>query len=73
VHPSPELGSDCFELRRQFLSNRFAQHRELRASGLTADVGKSQKVEGLRLALTPIAPIPGRKTAELDQPRLFRV
>ena len=44
MHPVPELGADFFELRRQFLSNRFAQHRELPASGFTTDVGKAQKV-----------------------------
>ena len=73
VHPLPELGADCFELRRQFLSNRSAQHRELPASGFTADMGKAQKIESPRLALIPVAPILGRETAELDQPRLFRV
>ena len=73
MHPLPKLSSDCFELRRQFLSNRSAQHRELPASGFPANVGKSQKVESPRLTLTPVAPILGRKTAELDQLCLFRV
>ena len=73
MHPVPELSSNFFELRRQLFSDRFAQHRELPASGFITDVGKTQKVEGLRLALTPVAPILSRKAAELDQPRLFRV
>ena len=51
----PELGLDFFELCRQFLSNRFAQHRELLTPGLATNVGKAQKVEDLRFALIPIA------------------
>ncbi len=73
MHPAPELGADFFELRRQLLSDRLAQHRELPAPGFPANVGEAQKVEGLRLALPPIAPVLGHKTAELDQSRLFRV
>jgi len=73
MHPVPELGADFFELRRQLLSDRLAQYRELPAPGFPANVGKAYEVEGLRLALPPIAPVLGRKTAELDQSRLFRV
>ncbi len=73
MHPVSELGSNFLQLCRQLLSDRFAQHRELPASGFPANVGKAQKVEGLRLTLPPIAPVLGRKTTELDQSRLFRV
>jgi hypothetical protein len=38
MHPSPELGSNFFELCRQLLSDRFAQHHELPASGFSADM-----------------------------------
>ena len=72
MHPVPELGSNFLKLCRELLADRFAQHRELPASGFPADVGETQKVEGLRLTLAPIAPVPGRKTAELDPPRLLR-
>jgi hypothetical protein len=36
-------------------------------------MGESKEVEGLRFFLAPFLPIPGRKSSELDQARLFGV
>jgi len=55
----PELGQDA-------LAHRMPENRELSIPGSPTDMGKAQKVEGLRFTLAPASTILGRKTPKLQ-------
>src|SRR5262245_49190195 len=62
------------QFRTQPLAHCLSLHAEASALALPPTaVGEAQEVEGLRLALTTLLPIPSGKPPELDQPRLVRV
>ena len=72
VHASPELGFHLTQLRLQPLTNRLPQHGEASVAPLDrTDVRKAEKVERLRLPLSTLLPVGGRRGAELEEPRFL--
>jgi hypothetical protein len=66
-HAHPQGGFHLLQLGEKSLPDRFAQHEELSIlPGFSADVREPQEVERLRLALTPLLPVSGRKPPELN-------
>ena len=48
----PKISLHFLQLRLQLLASCLSKHRELSATGLATDMGKTQKAESLRFALT---------------------
>src|SRR6516165_2895048 len=71
VHASPHLLFDHLELRPHAVPAGLPFDLEFVLASLTADVGKAQKVEGLRLAKPASLAAFRRKASELDEPGLL--
>ena len=73
VHPEAQRLLDLLQLRHHPLVRRLTpDHEQASRTGSTL-VDESKKCERLRFLLSPLAPVHGRESAELQQPRLPRV
>jgi hypothetical protein len=73
VHPEAQRLLNLLQLCHHPLIRRLAPDHEQAPWTSPTLVGESKKRERLRFLLAPLAPVHGRKPAELQQPRLFRV
>jgi hypothetical protein len=73
VHTSSQLLFDFLQPGAHPVTAGFPSKLEFALSGAPTDVGKSKEVECLRFAKSPLGPIFGRKTTELDQASLVRM
>src|SRR3990170_7674900 len=70
---SPQFGLHLEEVRSHALAHRQPPHLKPPPLRLPAHVREAEKMEGLRLARTPLLTVRRGEAAELDEPRLVRV
>ena len=72
--PIPQLSPNSLELgNHPLLRSDPPDGKRLGLVALPTVVGKAKEVERLRLSLTPLRPVSGCITPELDEPGLIRV
>src|SRR5256885_1741289 len=70
VHASPQFLFQGPQLSLPPLAHRLSQYREVPLPCSTAAMRKTQEVEGLRFAVSPVSPIWLRKATKFDDSRL---
>lgn len=73
MHTPPHADFHLLQLGPHTLANRLPKHHEPSLLRLSADVRKTEEIEGLRFTQTNTLSVLCRMASELDQPRLFRV